>query len=61
MQIYGDVDVSGILGQVTAPTLVLHASGDALTPFEFGRAFAIGIPKARFVLLDSRNHIFPFT
>ena len=56
-EVNGNVDVSGILGRVTAPTLVLHAAGDALVPFDCGRALAIGIPKARFVLLDSRNHI----
>ena len=38
-------------------TLVMHASGDALVPFECGRTLAIGIPGARFVSLDSRNHI----
>ena len=56
-EINGNVDVSGILDRVMAPTLVLHASGDALVHFDFGRALAIGIPNARFVLLDSRNHI----
>ena len=53
----GKVDIAGILGQVTVPTLVMHASGDALVPFDCGRALAIGIKGARFVSLDSRNHI----
>jgi hypothetical protein len=35
----------------------MHASGDALVPFDCGRALAIGIKGARFVSLDSRNHI----
>lgn len=53
----GKIDISDILARVTAPTLVMHSSGDALVPFERGRALAIGIPGARFVSLDSRNHI----
>jgi len=39
------------------PTLVLHARRDAAVPFESGRALATGIPGARFVELDSANHI----
>jgi pimeloyl-ACP methyl ester carboxylesterase/DNA-binding SARP family transcriptional activator len=53
----GLVDVSDILGRITAPTLVMHASGDVLVPFDRGRELAIGIRGARFVSLDSRNHI----
>ena len=33
----GKVNVAGSLGSVASPTLVLHASGDALVPFDFGR------------------------
>lgn len=51
------VDVTGLLAQVQAPTLVLHARDDACAPFEEGRMLAGGIPGARFVPLDSRNHI----
>jgi hypothetical protein len=36
---------------------VLHPDGDARVPFEEGRLFATLIPGARFVPLDSRNHI----
>jgi pimeloyl-ACP methyl ester carboxylesterase len=53
----GDVDVSHMLAQVTTPTLVLHAREDAAVPFGAGRAFATGIPGARFVPLESANHI----
>ncbi len=53
----GKVDVSNMLADLATPTLVMHASGDALVPFECGRTLAIGIPGARFVSLDSRNHI----
>jgi pimeloyl-ACP methyl ester carboxylesterase len=53
----GKVDVSNMLAFLATPTLIMHASGDALVPFECGRTLAIGIPGARFVSLDSRNHI----
>ena len=46
-----------IVRQVTAPTLVLHAEGDARIPFEQGRQLAALIPNARLVPLDSKNHL----
>ncbi len=52
------LNVSALLPRVTVPTLVLHARGDALVPFESGRKLAAGIPGARFVPLDGRNHLF---
>lgn len=51
------VDVSALARQVRVPTLVLHATGDRGVPFEEGRHLAGLIPGARFVPLDSRNHI----
>jgi pimeloyl-ACP methyl ester carboxylesterase/DNA-binding SARP family transcriptional activator len=51
------VDVSSVLPDVKAPTLVLHSRGDAVVPMKCGRELATGIPDARFVLLDSKNHI----
>lgn len=54
---FGHIDVSERLAQVTVPTLVLHARNDAEIPLEAGRAFATGISGARFVSLESDNHI----
>jgi pimeloyl-ACP methyl ester carboxylesterase len=54
----GEVDVSSLLSQVKVPTLVMHARHDSRVPFEAGRRLAAGIPGARFVPLESRNHIF---
>jgi pimeloyl-ACP methyl ester carboxylesterase len=54
---YGDVDVTSLLPQVKTPTLVLHVRHDARVPFESGRRLAAGIPGARFVPLEGRNHI----
>lgn len=52
-----EIDVTDLAPQVTAPTLVLHSRDDAGIPFEEGRLLAALIPDARFVPLDSRNHI----
>lgn len=53
----GDVDVTSLLPQVRVPTLVMHARHDARVPFESGRRMAAGIPGARFVPLESQNHV----
>jgi DNA-binding SARP family transcriptional activator/pimeloyl-ACP methyl ester carboxylesterase len=52
-----EIDVSDLARQVTAPTLVLHAREDGRVPFAAGRELAGLIPGARFVPLESRNHI----
>jgi DNA-binding winged helix-turn-helix (wHTH) protein/pimeloyl-ACP methyl ester carboxylesterase len=52
-----DIDVSPLLSQVKAPTLVLHSRDDPAVPFEEGRRIAAGIPGSRFVALDSPNHL----
>jgi pimeloyl-ACP methyl ester carboxylesterase/DNA-binding CsgD family transcriptional regulator len=51
------LDVSPSLPNVRSPTLVVHARGDLRCPFEQGRAIASTIPQARFVPLESQNHI----
>src|SRR5262245_56959040 len=51
------LDISGELGGLTTPTLVLHARGAAVCPIAEGRLLASAIPGAEFVELDSRNHI----
>ncbi|WP_342130235.1 alpha/beta fold hydrolase [Hydrogenophaga sp. OTU3427] len=54
---FGQLDVCALAAQVACPTLVMHARGDARVPFEEGRHLASLIPGARFVPLDSRNHV----
>ena len=51
------IDVSALAPRVRAPTLVLHGAGDAAVPFDQGRRLAALIPGARFVSLESQNHI----
>ncbi len=55
--VLGTIDVSHLLPQVTVPTLVAHARRDHVIPFTSGEELARGIPGARFVELDSENHI----
>jgi pimeloyl-ACP methyl ester carboxylesterase len=51
------MNVVDLLPKVSCPTLVLHCRDDAVQPFEEGRRIAAGIPGARFVALDGRNHL----
>jgi DNA-binding SARP family transcriptional activator/alpha-beta hydrolase superfamily lysophospholipase len=53
----GNIDVTPLLAQVSVPTLVLHSAHDAAVPFSAGRELATAIPGARFLPLDSRNHV----
>lgn len=53
-----DIDLTALLPKLRVPTLVMHARDDARVPFEFGRQMAAGIPGARFVPLQGRNHLF---
>ncbi len=45
------------LGKVTTPTLVGHSTRDAVVPFSAGRALAARIPGARFIAIESPNHL----
>jgi len=53
----GEIDVVSLLPQVSTPTLVMHAREDAVAPFDGGRKMASMIPGARFVSLESANHL----
>ena len=53
----GETDVTSLLPQVRVPTLVMHARHDARVPFEGGRRMAAAIPGARFVALETQNHL----
>lgn len=57
IEVFNEIDVSGVAGQVEVPTLVMHARGDARVPYAEGRLLAGLIPGARFVSLDSENHV----
>jgi pimeloyl-ACP methyl ester carboxylesterase/DNA-binding CsgD family transcriptional regulator len=53
------INVTAQATQVRCPTLVFHAKGDQLIHFHQGRKLASLIPSARFVPIESDNHV-PF-
>jgi pimeloyl-ACP methyl ester carboxylesterase/DNA-binding CsgD family transcriptional regulator len=57
LQAFQRVDVSDMAARLSVPTLVLHARGDVAVPFDEGRRLAGLIPGARFVPLESDNHV----
>jgi pimeloyl-ACP methyl ester carboxylesterase/DNA-binding CsgD family transcriptional regulator len=52
-----ELDVQAEARKVQCPTLVLHGRNEARIPFEEGRLIASLIPGARFVTLETRNHL----
>ena len=57
MELFGHIDVRGLLGKLKIPTLVMHCRDDQFVPFEAGRHMASRIPSSEFVPLESSNHI----
>jgi len=52
-----ETDISEAARRVTQPALVMHARDDRAVPYEEGRRLAALLPDARFVSLESDNHI----
>lgn len=50
-------DVRDRLHEVTLPALVVHGTGDAVWPFERGRALADGLPRGEFVAAEGAGHL----
>jgi pimeloyl-ACP methyl ester carboxylesterase/DNA-binding CsgD family transcriptional regulator len=57
IELRGQIDVTQLLPKITVPTLVVHARDDDAVPVAQARLLASGIADARFVELESRNHI----
>ncbi|MEO8175241.1 MAG: alpha/beta fold hydrolase [Sphingomicrobium sp.] len=57
IDIAAHIDIRNELSKVRAATLVCHARQDGNAPLHAGREVADGIAGARFVELDSANHI----
>ncbi|MGE3739457.1 MAG: alpha/beta fold hydrolase [Geminicoccaceae bacterium] len=51
------IDVLDLASRLRAPTLIAHCRGDMRVPFNEGRKLAAAIPQARFVPLESKNHV----
>jgi pimeloyl-ACP methyl ester carboxylesterase len=54
---FWQADMSDCISAIRCPTLIFHARGDSVIPFEEGRKVASHIPQARFVPLESKNHL----
>ena len=54
---YWSLDIREQMQRIGAPTMVIHSREDPVIPFEEGRLAASLVPNARFVPIDSRNHI----
>jgi pimeloyl-ACP methyl ester carboxylesterase len=52
-----DLDVRDVLQSITAPTLVIHRTGDRLSPVEHGRYLAEHIRAARYRELAGDDHL----
>jgi len=52
-----EYEVTPLLSQIAAPTLVLHRRDDQGPPFQQGREIASRIPGARFVPLEGNIHV----
>lgn len=57
MKLSDHIDVTATSRRIKCPTLVIHADRDRVIPIEEGRLCAGLIPNARFVQLESENHL----
>jgi len=51
------IDLTASLGQVRAPTLVVHREHDRAAPLEQAQLMASGIPDAHLEVLPGRSHL----
>jgi len=51
------IDVLDLAARLRLPTLIAHSRGDMRVPFEEGCRLGAAIPGARFVPLESKNHV----
>jgi pimeloyl-ACP methyl ester carboxylesterase len=52
-------DRTAALGQVTAPSLVIHGDADTLVPLDGGEATARAIPGAELLVVPDMGHEIP--
>ncbi|MEM7561533.1 MAG: alpha/beta fold hydrolase [Pseudomonadota bacterium] len=56
-EMFDDIDIVDILGDIKTPTLVAHNLGDSVAPIAEGKILAQSIPGAELVTFDSDNHM----
>jgi class 3 adenylate cyclase len=59
IRLYTRIDARHVLPTITAPTLVIHRTGDRMVPIAAARALAAAIPRAKLVELPGNDHL-PF-
>jgi pimeloyl-ACP methyl ester carboxylesterase/DNA-binding CsgD family transcriptional regulator len=57
LRTFWKADFSDVAARISCASLIVHARGDSVIPFEEGRRLAGLIPQARFVPLESKNHL----
>ncbi len=57
MEMYREIDARPVLSSISAPTLVLHRTGDRVVPLGLGRDLAERIPGARFKEIAGEDHL----
>jgi pimeloyl-ACP methyl ester carboxylesterase len=56
LELIARIDIAGVLGAITVPTLVLHRAQDPVVPLAHARQLAAGIPGARLQVLEGGDH-----
>jgi pimeloyl-ACP methyl ester carboxylesterase len=56
-RVHDETDIRDVLARVKAPTVVFHSRYDNVVPFEQGRLVAASVPNAKFVPLETHNHV----
>ncbi len=57
MDLYRQIDTRSVLASISAPTLVMHRSGDRAAPVAWGRYLADSIPGAKYVEFEGGDHL----
>ena len=57
MGLYRQIDTRSVLGSISAPTLVMHRSGDRAAPVAWARYLAEAIPGAKYVEFEGIDHL----
>lgn len=56
IDLFIEIDVTDVVGQLDVPTLVQHRIGDQVVPVDFGRWLAANIPGARLAEYEGADH-----
>jgi class 3 adenylate cyclase len=57
IRLYTKIDARHVLPAISAPTLVIHRTGDQMVPIGAARVLAAGIPGAKLVELPGNDHV----